>query len=217
MAAEKFKVKYILEGHSFRTEGITPPGWYYFDAKYVDDINKKFGDTEMKTFPNLWLWKWMKWMILGIKRVRPLYYVDYQKEAVKKFLHEEFDWNWYSGHHMENSHCAFSHYLLTYKFHTDLRLVELSALIRSGQMTKAEAIIEMGKPPYFPPGIVEDIKKEYRLTDAEYDEIYNRPPKSYKDYKTYLPTFRLLRPLFWVLYKTDRVTKSFYLKYCFGE
>ena len=30
--AAKHRVKYIFEGHSFRTEGISPLGWLYMDA-----------------------------------------------------------------------------------------------------------------------------------------------------------------------------------------
>lgn len=32
-AAWKYKVKYVLEGHSFMEEGITPVGRNYFDGK----------------------------------------------------------------------------------------------------------------------------------------------------------------------------------------
>ncbi|MCA1587780.1 MAG: hypothetical protein LC744_03720 [Chloroflexi bacterium] len=33
MAAEKHGLKYIIEGHSFRTEGVAPLGWIYMDAR----------------------------------------------------------------------------------------------------------------------------------------------------------------------------------------
>jgi asparagine synthetase B (glutamine-hydrolysing) len=35
LAAKKYGIKYIFEGHSFRTEGISPHGWFYMDAKYI--------------------------------------------------------------------------------------------------------------------------------------------------------------------------------------
>jgi hypothetical protein len=35
LAAAKYKIKHIWEGHSFRTEGISPAGWFYMDAKYI--------------------------------------------------------------------------------------------------------------------------------------------------------------------------------------
>ena len=214
IAAEKFKVKYILEGHSFRTEGITPIGWLYYDAKYIQDINKKLGTRKIDKFPNLWLMRWMKWMVLGIKKVRPLYYVDYNKEETKKFLNKEFGWKWYGGHHMENRFCAFNHWLLNTKFNRDFRYVELSAMIRSGQMTREQALEEIKLPPYYPNELKDEILKRLGLTEEEYERILKSPPKSEKDFKTYHRTFKILKPVFWILYKTDRVTKSFYVKYC---
>ena len=53
LAAAKHGVKYIWEGHSFRTEGISPPGWFYMDAQYVKTIHKKFGDGKIKSLPVL--------------------------------------------------------------------------------------------------------------------------------------------------------------------
>jgi len=40
------------------------------------------------------------------------------------------------------------------------------------------------------------------------------PKKTYRDYRTYKHRFEALRPLFWVLYKMNRVPKSFYVKFC---
>ena len=37
-AAAKFGLKYVLEGHSFITEGISPVGKNYFDGKYIKSI-----------------------------------------------------------------------------------------------------------------------------------------------------------------------------------
>src|SRR5690606_35417000 len=54
-AAEKFGIKYMIEGHSFRTEGVAPLGWVYMDGKYIQSVHRQFGSRPMKTFPNLWL------------------------------------------------------------------------------------------------------------------------------------------------------------------
>ncbi|MEM3365836.1 MAG: N-acetyl sugar amidotransferase [Candidatus Methanomethyliaceae archaeon] len=214
-AAEKYNVKYIFDAHSFRTEGFTPLGWFYFDGKYIEDIHKKFGKIKMKTFPNLWITKWMRWMLSGFKRMRPLYYVDYDKKKVMEFLNKEFGWQWYGGHHMENKYTLFcDYYLLPYKFNIDLRYVEFSALIRSGYMSREEALKELEKPPICDDEIINEVKKRLNLSDKDFDEIMNAPKRSFRDYKTYLPTFRKLRPFFWLMYKLDRVPKTFYIKYC---
>lgn len=216
MAAKEHKIKYILEGHSFRTEGITPPGWFYFDGKYIWDIHKKFGKMPMKTFPNLWLSEWIKSLIFDrIKRLRPLYYVKYNKEEVKTFLQNNFGWRWYGGHHMENKWTIFcDNYYMPLKFNKDLRIVEFSAFIRSGQMSREEALEKMKEPPYVDKKIIEEVKKRLKLTDEDLENIMKQPKKSYKDYKTYLATFKRMRPFFWLMYKTNLVPKSFYVKYC---
>ena len=47
-ACSKYNISYILEGHSFRTEGISPLGWLYMDGKYIQSIHKEFGALPMK-------------------------------------------------------------------------------------------------------------------------------------------------------------------------
>jgi hypothetical protein len=50
-AAAEYKVKYVLEGHSFVTEGISPLGKNYFDGKYIQSIHKKYGKKKMNSYP----------------------------------------------------------------------------------------------------------------------------------------------------------------------
>ena len=215
MAAAKYGIKYIWEGHSFRTEGISPVGWFYMDAKYIETIQKAFGTEKIKTLPTLWLNKWLKWMIVNnIKKIRPLYYLDYNKEATKKMLNETYGWQWYGGHHMENRTAYFANnYYLPKKFNIDLRYCEFSALVRNGQITREEALANIKKDKPFEPEILDEIKRRLNFSDEEFDTVMNATPKSYRDYKTYKQTFERLKPLFWLLYKMNLVTKSFYVKF----
>lgn len=214
MAAEKYGVKYIFNGHSFRTEGMTPLGWFYFDGKYIQSVHDKYGKMRMDRFPNLWLSKWMVWLLKDMQRLRPLYYVDYRKEETMEFLVKELDWQWYGGHHMENRYTIFcDNYLLPRKFGIDFRYVEYSALIRSGQMTRDEALEKIQVPYEFDETILTEVKKRLGFTDAEFDEIMARPRRAFKDFKTYHKTFKRMRLFFWLMYKMKRVPKSFYLKY----
>ncbi|HSF56298.1 MAG TPA: hypothetical protein VLA71_21250, partial [Algoriphagus sp.] len=80
-AAAKYKVKYVLEGHSFVAEGITPLGKNYFDGKYIESIHRKFGQMPMKTYPLMTFFKFMKWTVFyRIQKIRPLWYIGYSKE-----------------------------------------------------------------------------------------------------------------------------------------
>ena len=52
--ANKEGIKYILNGHSFRTEGTSPISWTYMDPLYVKDVHRKFGKIKKITsFPHM--------------------------------------------------------------------------------------------------------------------------------------------------------------------
>ena len=215
LAAKKHRIKYIWQGHSFRTEGITPHGWTYIDAKYIQSVHEKNGGKKIKSIPMMWLHKWFKWMIFDkIKRIRPLYYVDYNKKEVKEYLKKKFDWEWYGGHHMENKTSYFvNNFWLPKKFGIDTRLVENAAQVRSGQITKEEASKIINEEMIYDDSITEEIKSRLELNDEVFSTLLKAPNKSFKDYKNYKKTFESLRWLFWILYKFDFVPKSFYEKF----
>jgi hypothetical protein len=215
LAAEKYGIQYIFQGHNFRTEGISPQGWVYMDGKYIESVHNKYGKVELKQYQNLWFTKWMKWVLIDkMKIIRPLYYIDYKKEEVKEFLSKNFDWKWYGGHHSENKTGAFAnHYWIVKKFGMDLRISEYSAFVRSGIMTRDEALKQIQIPQDFDEGILTEIKTKLNLTDKEFEDIMKNPNKSYRDFKTYKKWFERLKPFFWVLDKFKLVPHTFYLKY----
>lgn len=215
LAAEKYGIKYIFEGHSFRTEGISPHGWFYMDARYIRTVHGQFGSRKMKTFPNLWMRRWLKWMLVNrVRKIRPLYYVTYNKEKTKEFLAQEFGWQWYGGHHMENRTAHFTNnYYLPVKHNIDLRYSEYSALVRSGQMTRLEALEKIREPKMVDPDIIDEVKKRLGFTDEEFRGIMEQPNRTYRDFRTYKETFEKYRWFFAMLYRMDLVPKSFYMKY----
>jgi imidazoleglycerol phosphate synthase cyclase subunit len=215
-AAEQHGIRHIVEGHSFRTEGISPMGWLYMDGGYIKGVHKKFGRLPMKTYPNLDFWNFVKWSAFSrIQRTRPLYWIDYNKEDAKRFLHDEFGWQWYGGHHLENRFTAFYHtYFLPTRFGINFRQIELSALVRSGQMDRSVAAAQYIEPRVGDPDLIAMVKKRLGFDDAEFDRVMTMPHKDYTDYRTYKRRFELLRPFFWLMWKLDRVPKSFYVKFC---
>ncbi len=217
-AANKYGVKYILEGHSFIAEGITPLGKNYFDGKYISAIHRKFGKMKMKTFPNMPFWTFMKWIALKrIKKVRPFWYIQYSKEDARTFLESEYGWQYYGGHHLENRMTAFNHsYYFPRKFHIDYRNNSLSASVRAGKMRREDALDEYyNHPPFLENELLDYFKKRLALTEAEFQHIMDQPPKYWTDFPTYKKRFEKLRPLFFTLMKADLVPRSFYMKYCF--
>lgn len=215
IAAEKYGIKYIFEGHSFRTEGVSPLGWLYMDAKYIQTIHKTFGQLPMKSFPNLWFWRQMRWMVARrIKKLRPLYFMDYQKESVKATLAADYGWQWYGGHHLENRMTAFYHsYFLPRRFGIDQRANGFAALARSGQLDRQRALDMLKQPPPVDFELVEMVKKRLGLGTEEFEQLMEQPKHFYTEFKTYKPLFEKLRPMFYVLAEMDLVPRSFYLKY----
>lgn len=217
--ARKYGVKYILDGHSFRTEGMAPLGWSYMDGRYVESVHKEYGDIELKTYPALTLMDQIWAGVRGIKRPRPLYYVDYVAEDITKLLEEKYGFEWYGGHHLENTYTAFFDYFYRFtKLHYDGRLVELSALVRSGQMEREEAFAELEKPPMSleaEEALIFEIKRRLELSEGDFKFIMsqNIARLTHRNWKTYRRHFKALKPLFWAMVKTKRIPDSFYIKY----
>jgi N-acetyl sugar amidotransferase len=215
-AAETFGVKYIFNGHSFRTEGVAPLGWSYMDGRYIASVHEQYGDgVELRTYPNLWLKDFVRWSVRGIRRIRPLYWLDYDKAEAKKMLERRLDWQWYGGHHLENRLTDFfASYLLPRRAGIDMRILGWSALIRSGQMRRSEALKRLEVLPAVNGELLAAIGARLWVSPAE---AANAPVRRYTDFDNYKRTFERLRPLFWALVKARRVPRSFYVKYCLAQ
>lgn len=215
--ASKNKIKYILEGHSYRAEGISPQGKNYFDGKYIQDIHRKYGEIKMKTFPLMTFYQFLKWAIIYRQQfIRPLWYIDYSKPAARERLISETGWEYYGGHHLENRATAFAHKVyLPQKFGIDNRNWSLAAEVRAGILDREKALEIYNTPFEIDQELVEYVKKRLDLTDSQYDEIMNGPKRTFRDFKTYKKRFERMRPLFYFLAKANLVPMSFYLKYCF--
>ena len=216
-AANKYNLKYIFEGHSFVTEGISPLSGNYFDGRYIKAIHQEFGKSKMHSYPLMTFWRFIWWTCFArIKKIRPFWYINYSKEDARKFLMENYKWEYYGGHHLENKMTAFFHTVYApQKFNKDWRNNSLSALAREGHMEREEAINEYEKGPNPDQDLIEYFKKRLKINDDFYDEIMHSKPRLWTEYPTYKRWFEFLRPLFYILAKFNLVPTSFYLKYCF--
>lgn len=213
--AERLGTRWIFNGHSFRTEGIAPLGWSYMDGRYIADVCQKHGGPDaFKTFPNLWIREFLRFSLAGFKRIRPLYYIEYNKEFVKQELSHAFGWQWYGGHHHENELTAFfMYYLLPTRFNIDLRKLGWSALVRSGQLDRGVALERISRPPALNEWWLYSVKSRLGISDGEFADMMAQPLRTHLDYRTYKPIFERTRPLWWALAKMGRVPESFYVKY----
>jgi N-acetyl sugar amidotransferase len=198
--AIKNDIKYVLTGSNTTTEGVRPPiEWVYFnDIKLIKSIHKKFGKIKLKTMPLVGMIKYKIYYeyILGMKRIYPLDYINYNKVEVEKILFEKFGWQKYENKHYENVFTRFYEgYYLIKKFNFDKRKCYLSNLILSGQITRNEALMSLTKSPYDENLMKKDLKyiaKKLNFSTQEFEEIINREGKSYRDYPN---SFVLLKSL----------------------
>lgn len=215
-AAARHRVRYVLEGHSFITEGISPMGTNYFDGKYVQDVYKKYGTARrLKTFPNLRFFPFLKWtLIRRIKKLRPLWYIAYSKEEARDFLQAKFGWQYYGGHHLENRLSAFTYSVYKpQKFGVDDRNWSLAAAARNGLMKRDDALAAYAQPVGETKELVEYFCKRIGIDPPKYAAVMKGERKTYKQFRTYKKRFEALRPFFYLLLKADLIPLGFYLKY----
>lgn len=216
-AAERFNVKYIINAHSFRTEGTTPLGWTYMDGGYIENVHQQYGRIPLRTYPNLTYTLFKKYITEGIRRIRPLWYLSYDKTGAIKQLEKRFKWKWYGAHHHENNYTIFvGCYLWPQKFKMDLRYVEYSALVRSGFKTREDAKKEIRSPPVFDPLLICDVRTRLELTQEELDDVLATPRRTYRDYETYLPKFREDEKFYRKAMEEGKIPATFYRKYVRG-
>lgn len=213
--AKKFGVKYILGGQSFKTEGTVPKVWSYLDGTYIQTINKLFGTTKLKSFPNLSLFSIFYYtFIKGIRQVPVLNYIDYDKTKAKAELAFEFGWKDYGGHHYENIYSKFAFgWYLPRKFNIDKRKVSLSGPIRSNLIKKEDAQKLIENLPDIDPQLIEYTYKKLGLSKDEFYSYFNSQNKSYKDYYTSETILKYFRIPILISVKLGILTPVLYEKY----
>jgi len=191
--AEKYNIKYILTGANFSTEGIRNPiEWMYYqsDSVQLKDIHKKFGSVKLNSFPITSIIRHKIWLpyFKRIQVIRPLNYVNYNKQTAINFLTKEYGWMPYPQKHFESRFTRFYEgYWLPKKFGFDTRKVQFSSLILTKQMTREEALKLLSLPPLSDDIIkqeLEFVSKKLQISLAELNAYLLAENKSYKDYKS---------------------------------
>ena len=186
--ARETGVKYIFRGNDFRSEGKQPREWTYVDSKQLRYLHKKFGDIKiLSSFPDLSLARIIySGYLLGIKDIRPYYYLDYKKHEARSLLEEEFGWEYYGGHHHENIFTKFAMSVwLPEKFGIDKRKITMSAQILSGAIQRNKALETIQQPPIGnneKEQITDYVLKKLDISRVEFTSIWNKPNKTFYDY-----------------------------------
>lgn len=219
--AAKEDVKYLFIGQSFRTEGIAPLAWNYLDGKYLKSVHKKFGTVDLREWKpddpgfNLGLKEMFYYtMVRKIKTVPFLYYVDYVRTDVDVFLKENLKWEDPGAHYFDDLYQALMTYVHRVKFGINRRIYNYSALVRSGQLDREEAIKRANrKYEIEDPKIIDLCIKRLGLTKEEFDEFLNQDPKYFWHYPNSYNLIKLFKYPIKIASKLNLLPGSAYDKY----
>ena len=202
--AHQRRIRYLINGGNFSTEGVSPPGGFthfYRDLRYIRNIHRRFGRGSMNSLPTMGVLRtvWYRYF-RDIRLVRILNYVDYVKEPASKILEEEIGWREYGGKHNESVYTRFvQSYLFPKKFGVDKRRLHLSVLVCGGQATREEALAELEQPPYSDPELMrsdmDEVLAKLSLTPEELQRIMDLPVRTHRDYPSNRWLYDLLRYL----------------------
>ena len=190
--AKKEKLQFILSGSNTSTEGMDMPknmNWIKFDKKNIKSIIKIFGNNKIKSYPAIGVFDLVKYILLyKIKWIHFLDYFDYKKDEAAEFLKNKYNFKPYEYKHYESMFTRFYQgYILPKKFKIDKRILHLSTLIITNQVSRNDALKILESSPYSSElNLKED--KEYFLKKMNWDEeklenYINRPAKSHAEYK----------------------------------
>ena len=196
--AAKYGIKTILTGANISTECVrNPTEWMYFasDVRQLLDIHGRFGTRPIKNFPLSNILRHKVWLRYGrgIKVLRPLNHVPYEKEAAMDLLVAKYGWQRYPQKHFESRFTRFYEgYWLPRRFGYDTRKVQYSSLILTAQMTRDEAIERLKGPAHDEATIAQDF--EYVATKlgipvSELQGYFDAPKHTYRDYRNQEHTF----------------------------
>jgi len=93
-----------------------------------------------------------------------------------------------------DSKCFYEGYWLPKKFGYDTRRVQFSSLILTGQMTRDEALVKLGKPAHEESTIQHDLEyvaNKLGITVEEIQCYMDAPNKTYRDYESQQSIYRV--------------------------
>lgn len=219
--AYKENIKHILFGQSFRTEGIRPLAWAYFDGDHLRALHKQFGKYPLKKWRpdepgfNLGIKEMLYYTVInGIRVHSPFYNYPYLREEAGEILSRELDWVYPGAHYFDDLYWALISYIHRTKFNINFRMIEYSALIRSGQLNRDIALQKMQQPYQIEdPKVISLCVKRLGITEDEFNSYMQLPPKNWWDYPNSYKWMKLAQFPILILTKMGIFTQVIYDKY----
>jgi tRNA(Ile)-lysidine synthase TilS/MesJ len=186
------RISTVLSGTNFVTEHGMPRLWSWnkMDLTNIKDIQNRFGQLRIKSFPTMRNLSWLLMRQFGFGGVfeEPLNCINYSKSGAIRKLVEVFDWEDYGGKHYESIFTKFYQaYILPQKFLIDKRMVHYSALIRNKEITRVEACDMLKRPLYDAGELKRDklfVLKKLGFSESEFDDIMKANPIPHDYYKS---------------------------------
>lgn len=187
--AREYKIKNFLSGGNFALESILQKGNTYraFDIVNIKSIHKKFGSQPIDKLPLLSDFRrFIDQNILKVNTYRPLNYIDYNRNKALKELNEFCSFEYYGSKHLENTLTKFIQVYWFYnKFKVDKRRSHLSSMIVSGQISRAESLVELEKPIYDEEGMnleILELCNALNISKSEFEHIMNEKTHQHEEY-----------------------------------
>lgn len=219
--AAKENVKYILIGQSFRTEGVKPLSWAYFDGDYLRAVHKMHSDLPLRPWTpndpgfNMGVKEMFYYTVQrGIRTFTPMYYSDYHRPTAEKIITENLEWVYPGAHYFDDLYHSLIKYVHRVKFNIDMNMNSDSALVRSGQMKREDALARTHSIYAIEdPKVIQLCIKRLGITQEEFDSYLALPAKDFHDLPTSYPLIKLARPVVWLMAQMNLLPRVTYLKY----
>jgi len=191
--ARKHKIKHVFTGSNFSTECCREPeewgGYLGIDKRLFNDIWKKNGEGELKSFPiiDILIYKVLYQRLLGMKIHHPLNHLPYIKKDAENTLKNIYGWQSFKHKHHESRFTRFyEDYWLPLKFGFEKRRAHFSSLIMTNQIQRKEALDRISTPEMSKEFLVQEfefVAHKLGITVNDLETIFNSPNKTYKNYK----------------------------------
>ncbi|MGM0608847.1 MAG: hypothetical protein ACQESP_10560 [Candidatus Muiribacteriota bacterium] len=219
--ALKYNIKTILSGYCFRTEGICPINTQYWDGLYFEDVINKFSKkkgSEIKRFGRIdFAHQFMGFHMMslltklkGIRTYKPLNYINYDPSLAAKILQEKFSFKYKKYSHFDCRFKPLADFIHKNKFNYDLGKIMVSGKIRSGLISKKEALENLNSPNF-------NYDMDYALdklgiNKSELSKVIEKKPANRGDFKNLLWLIKILKPYAFLLNKSNKFPTDSYLE-----
>lgn len=208
----KYGISTVVNGGNIATECVQRPLKYIYwgsDMRHIKYIVRKYCNSKLKNYPfnSAFSNKFVMPYIKGIKIFKPLNHINYNKNDAISELEKEYGWRSYDEKHYESRFTKFFEgYWLYNRFGFDMRKVDYSSLILTGQLSRADALKKLSNSPYPATDAATDFKyiaSKLGISEDELNHYFLMDKKFYYDY----PNHKKLLNLGEKILSTLRITR----------